>query len=66
MENLCGHSLYFNLFSGNVATEDVLYMLKGLGIETGVDLDKVLETGAFISDFLGRKPASKVARALTH
>ena len=51
--------------SGNVATEDVLYMLNGLGIETGVDLDKVLEAGKFISDFLGRKPASKVARALT-
>jgi hydroxymethylglutaryl-CoA lyase len=51
--------------SGNVATEDVLYMLKGLGIATGVDLGKVLEAGTFISDFLGRKPASKVARALS-
>jgi hydroxymethylglutaryl-CoA lyase len=51
--------------SGNVATEDVLYMLKGLGIETGVDLGKVLEAGTFISDFLGRKPASKVGKVLT-
>ncbi|MBK8452976.1 MAG: hydroxymethylglutaryl-CoA lyase [Thiofilum sp.] len=50
--------------SGNVATEDVIYMLNGMGIETGVSLDKVLEAGTFISDFLDRKPASKVARAL--
>lgn len=50
--------------SGNVATEDVLYMLNGMGIETGVSLDKIIEAGTFISDFLGRKPASKVARAL--
>lgn len=51
--------------SGNVATEDVLYMLNGLGVETGVDLSKVLEAGQFISDFLGRKPASKVGKVLT-
>lgn len=50
--------------SGNVATEDVLYMLNGLGIETGVDLTKIIETSWFISDALGRKPASKVANAL--
>lgn len=49
--------------SGNVATEDVLYMLSGLGIETGVDLDAVIDTGRFISDALGRKPASKVSLA---
>lgn len=50
--------------SGNVATEDVLYMLNGMGIETGVDMSKLLEAGRFISDSLGRLPASKVGRAL--
>lgn len=50
--------------SGNVATEDVLYMLNGMGIETGVDLDKIVEAAWYISDFLGRVPASKVAVAL--
>lgn len=50
--------------TGNVASEDVLYMLDGLGIETGVDLDRLAAAGRFISDHLGRPPASKVARAL--
>jgi hydroxymethylglutaryl-CoA lyase len=50
--------------SGNVASEDVLYMLNGLGVRTGVDLDKLAEAGRYISDALGREPASKVARAL--
>jgi hydroxymethylglutaryl-CoA lyase len=50
--------------SGNVATEDVLYMLNGLGIESGVDLAKLLEAGRFIAAELGRAPASKVARAM--
>ena len=50
--------------SGNVATEDVLYMLKGLGIETGVDLGKVVATGIWISDFLKRTPGSKAGRAI--
>lgn len=49
--------------SGNVATEDVLYMLRGLSIETGVDLDKVIDTAWFISDALGRPPRSKAAVA---
>ncbi len=49
--------------SGNVATEDVLYMLNGLGIETGVDLDKVIDAAWFISDVLGRQPRSKLAVA---
>ncbi|KAA0593221.1 hydroxymethylglutaryl-CoA lyase [Azospirillum lipoferum] len=49
--------------SGNVASEDVLYMLNGLGIETGVDLEKLIAAGAFISDAIGRPTASKVARA---
>ncbi len=50
--------------AGNVATEDVVYMLHGLGIETGIDLGKLVETGAFISAALGRAPGSKAARAL--
>jgi hydroxymethylglutaryl-CoA lyase len=49
--------------SGNVATEDVLYMLNGLEVETGVDMDALLRASAFISKALGRPPASKVARA---
>jgi hydroxymethylglutaryl-CoA lyase len=50
--------------TGNVATEDVLYLLDGLGIVTGVDMTRVRQAGQFISDFLGRPPASRVARAL--
>jgi hydroxymethylglutaryl-CoA lyase len=50
--------------SGNVASEDVVYMLDGLGIRTGVDLPKLAEAGRFICDALGRPPASKVAQAL--
>jgi len=50
--------------TGNVATEDVLYMLDGMGIETGVDLGPLAVAGRFISDILGRPPASRVARAL--
>ncbi|BAI73760.1 hydroxymethylglutaryl-CoA lyase (plasmid) [Azospirillum sp. B510] len=49
--------------SGNVASEDVLYMLDGLGIETGVDLDRLIAAGAFISDAIDRPTASKVGRA---
>ena len=49
--------------SGNVASEDVLYMLEGLGVETGVDLDRMIETSWWISGHLGRPPASKVALA---
>ena len=50
--------------AGNVATEDVLYMLDGMGIDTGVDLDAVAEAGWFICDALGRAPASKTSLAL--
>lgn len=50
--------------SGNVASEDVLYLLDGLGITTGVDLGKLAEAGRFISAHLGRETGSKVARAL--
>ncbi len=50
--------------TGNVATEDVVYMLNGMGIETGVDMDRLLEAGRFISNFLGREPVSRAATAL--
>lgn len=50
--------------SGNVATEDVVYMLDGLGIETGISLDALVDTASWISERLGRPPASKVARAV--
>lgn len=49
--------------SGNVATEDVLYLLHGLGISTGVDLDRVVQAGQAIMLALGRQSASRVARA---
>ena len=50
--------------AGNVASEDVVYMLDGLRIEHGVDLAKLAAAGRFISDALGREPASKCAKAL--
>lgn len=50
--------------SGNVATEDVVYLLNGLGIETGVDLNKVADAGRVISQIIGRSSNSKVAAAL--
>ena len=50
--------------TGNVASEDVVYLLDGLGVETGVDLTKLRVAGQAISDFLGRPPVSRVARAL--
>ena len=50
--------------SGNVSTEDVLYMLNGMGIETGIDLDKLAAAGRFIAEALHRPTASKVAQAL--
>lgn len=50
--------------TGNVATEDVVYMLHGMGIETGLDLDKLVDAGAFISQALGRPTQSRVAKAL--
>jgi len=50
--------------SGNVATEDVLYMLEGLGISTGVSLEKVFEAGQFICAELGKTASSKVAQAM--
>jgi hydroxymethylglutaryl-CoA lyase len=50
--------------TGNVATEDVVYLLNGLDIETGIDIDALVDAGKFISDVLGRPPASRAARAL--
>jgi len=50
--------------SGNVATEDVVFMLHGMGIATGIDLDALVDTAAFISGVLGRAPVSRVSRAL--
>ncbi len=51
--------------SGNVATEDLVYMLNGLGIEHGVDLEELIDTGRYITEKLGRVTGSKVSRALT-
>lgn len=50
--------------AGNVATEDVVWLLRGLGIDHGVDLDGLVDTAAWISDQLGREPASRVSRAI--
>jgi hydroxymethylglutaryl-CoA lyase len=50
--------------TGNVATEDVVYMMQGMGIDTGIDLDALVDAGAFISQALGRQPNSLVARAV--
>jgi len=50
--------------TGNVSTEDVVYLLHGLGIETGIDLDLLVDAGKYVSDFLNRKPNSRVATAL--
>jgi len=50
--------------TGNVATEDVLYMLHGMGIATGIDLDKLIDAGVYISDALGREPNSRASKAI--
>jgi hydroxymethylglutaryl-CoA lyase len=50
--------------TGNVATEDVVYLLHGMGVETGIDLDALVDAGAWISEQLGRPTGSRVARAL--
>ena len=49
--------------TGNVATEDVVFMLRGMGIDTGIDLDKLVDAGHYISEFLQRKPNSRAATA---
>ena len=50
--------------TGNVASEDVVFMLQGMGVETGIDLDRLVDAGAFISEFLQRKPNSRAATAI--
>jgi len=50
--------------TGNVATEDVVYLLHGMGIETGIDLDVLIDAGQFISQFLGRQPNARAGVAL--
>jgi len=50
--------------SGNVATEEIVYMLDGLGVHTGVNLEKLVEAGHYISVKLGRSTQSKVSRAI--
>ena len=50
--------------TGNVATEDVVFMLHGMGIETGIDLDKLVDAGAYISHYLKRQPNSRAATAI--
>lgn len=51
--------------SGNVATEDLVYMLQGLGIETGVDMERLLNASRYICEELGKNTESKVSRALS-
>jgi hydroxymethylglutaryl-CoA lyase len=55
---------YANGASGNVATEDVVYLLHGLGLDTGIDLDALADTGRWLATLLGRESGSKVGRAL--
>ena len=50
--------------TGNVATEDVVFMLHGMGIDTGIDLDALVDAGGFISEALGRPPMSRAGKAL--
>ena len=50
--------------TGNVATEDVVYMLHGMGIHTGIDLDQLIDAGVYISQALGREPQSRVSKAI--
>jgi hydroxymethylglutaryl-CoA lyase len=50
--------------TGNVASEDVVYMLHGLGIDTGIDLGRLVEAGRWLAALLGRDSGSKVTRAL--
>jgi len=50
--------------TGNVATEDVVYMLHGMGIATGIDLDRLIDAGVYINEALGREPNSRVSKAL--
>src|SRR5258707_1227950 len=64
IEASCEEIAIFTAASGNVGTEDVIYLMNGLGIEHGVDLDAIAKAGREICAALGREPASKVAQAL--
>ena len=55
---------YAKVATGNVATEDVVYMLQGMGIDTGIDLDKLIDAGVYISQALGREPNSRASKAI--
>ena len=61
--NGLGGCPYAHGSSGNVATEDLVYMLHGMGIETGVELERLIEVGRFVNEVFGRAPQSKVTRA---
>ena len=63
IQHIFGGCPYAPGASGNVATEDVLYMLDGLNIETGIDFAAVVAAGQYICDALGRPPTSKAAQA---
>ena len=52
--------------TGNVATEDVLYMLNGIGIKTGIKLEEIIKVSWYISNYMKRLPNSRVARAYTN
>lgn len=60
----CTLYLVICVHTGNVATEDLVYLLNGFGIAHGIDMEKLLDASAFISTALGRVPHSRVARAL--
>jgi len=57
---------YAKSATGNLATEDLVWMLQGLGIDTGVDLDRLVATSAWMADHLGRPSPSRTVRALSH
>jgi hydroxymethylglutaryl-CoA lyase len=50
--------------TGNVGTEDVLFLLRGLGIETGVDLDQLVDAAEYVSEVIGRRPVSRTGSAV--
>ena len=56
--------MWYRCVSGNVATEDVVYLLDGLGVQTGVDLSKLLQASAYIDKYLDRRSSSNVNLAL--
>ena len=59
-----GGGTYARLAYGDVASEDVMYVLRGMGVDTGIDPDLLLEASLYVSEQLSRPPRSKVARAM--